>query len=77
MQNNRWPREILIQMTLYQTETQIFAVHKFLKHFAVIDFRESLMLKDFAGIYFRESTFWGSKKEFNFAKFSSRENFCP
>ena len=57
--------------------TQIFAVHKFLKYFAGINFRESLTLKDFAEIYFRESTFWGSKKKFNFAKFSCSENFFP
>jgi len=46
-QNSRWSREDLIQKTLYQTETQIFEFHRFLKNFAGIDFCEYPILKNF------------------------------
>ena len=58
--------EDLIQKTLWQTETSIFAVHQFLKNYAGINFCGSQILKNFAEIDFRESTFWGSKKVENF-----------
>ena len=60
-QNDQWSHEDLIQKALYQTETPIFAVHKFLKIFTQINFCESPILKNFAGIIFCQSTFSGVK----------------
>ena len=63
-QSKRWSSEDLIQKILYQIETPILAVHKFLKNFKGINL---------CNLHFR-----GSRKEFNFSDSAKiREIFFP
>ena len=66
---------------LYQTETQIFTFHQFLRNFVGINFCESSILNNFAGINCVNRHFRGSKKEFIFANFTKilkiRDIFFP